>query len=147
MTEHYDDWLAVQACDSEADQVLQIRRIVSNLPKANVVLLQHFLCILYHIAQKSSENMMSASNLAICIGPSLLTSSGNATYAPNPSESTVKQIPVLVEFLITNCAAIFGNETLMLFGEAPDRDPARSDSGSEESDGLHSLQGWCFTTA
>lgn len=49
-----------------------IRPLVKSLPKANYLLLQHFLCILHYIAIQSSENKMSAENLAVCIGPSLL---------------------------------------------------------------------------
>lgn len=47
-------------------------RIVSKLPEANGVLLQHLLCLLCRIIQRSEKNKMDPKNLAICIAPTLL---------------------------------------------------------------------------
>ena len=58
---------------NNSDRCFQfIRPLIKSLPKANYLLLQHFLCILHYIATQSAENKMSAENLAVCIGPSLL---------------------------------------------------------------------------
>ncbi len=127
----------------------------SKLPKENVTLLQHFLCVLHHIARRSAHNQMSASNLAVCVGPSLLwpanavsngspvAGSGNAVAAALAmGPETSRLVPSLVELMIDRCAELFGHETLQLFGEAPPpSSSSRQDSGTEESDSLHSGQG------
>lgn len=69
--------------------------------------------------------MMSASNLAVCVGPSLLWAplpATSATATPsaglNPAlalsaEATAsKQVPALVAVLIEKCALLFGAETV-----------------------------------
>ncbi|KAG1677877.1 Rho GTPase-activating protein 20 [Nymphon striatum] len=138
-TQNYDDWLSTQPFTSETEQILHTRRIMSELPKCNFILLQHFMCVLYHIAQKSAVNMMVASNLAICVGPSLMTPSYHH-HSSSPSENTAKAIPALVEFLINNCAAVFGSDTLKLFGNPPDRDPSRQDSERRDDSSIDSLE-------
>jgi hypothetical protein len=92
-----------------------------------VTLLRHFLCVLLHIVANSSHNMMSASNLAVCVGPSLLwapVATANATAAAaalNPAlalsaEATAsKQVPALVAVLIDKCSILFGAETVIFF--------------------------------
>lgn len=101
------------------------QRLCDRLPSANVTLLRHFMCVLLHITANSTQNMMSASNLAVCVGPSLL-------WAPLPATSTTatpsaglnpalalsaeatasKQVPALVAVLIEKCALLFGAETV-----------------------------------
>ncbi|XP_034945775.1 rho GTPase-activating protein 20-like isoform X2 [Chelonus insularis] len=102
-----------------------IKSILDRLPKANYTLLSHFVCVLHHIARRSKHNLMCASNLGVCCGPSLLWSS-------NPSVNQSRAIPALTEMLIRHCEVLFGDGVTQLFGEE------RSDSGAEEStDSLH----------
>lgn len=73
----YQKWLEAaklidDASRSHSECTAFIRPLIKCLPKANYLLLQHFLCILHYIATQSAENKMSAENLAVCIGPSLL---------------------------------------------------------------------------
>lgn len=42
-----------------------LRRLLSNLPRENHMLLRHVVCVLYNIAKKSRFNLMSAANLGI----------------------------------------------------------------------------------
>lgn len=51
-------------------------RVLDELPAANMVLLQHLLCVLHHILQSADTNKMDAHNLAVCIGPTLLQLDG-----------------------------------------------------------------------
>ena len=99
------------------------QRLCDRLPSANVTLLRHFMCVLLHITANSTQNMMSASNLAVCVGPSLLWAPLPATTATpsaglNPAlalsaEATAsKQVPALVAVLIEKCALLFGAETV-----------------------------------
>ncbi|XP_071856264.1 uncharacterized protein isoform X2 [Bombus fervidus] len=105
--------------------VQTIKNILDRLPKANYTLLSHLICVLHHVARRSKHNLMCASNLGVCCGPSLL-------WSPNPSVNQSRAIPTLTEMLIRHCEVLFGEGVTQLFGEE------RSDSGAEEStDSLH----------
>ncbi|XP_058804971.1 uncharacterized protein LOC131672055 [Phymastichus coffea] len=109
-----------------ADPIKTIKSILDRLPKANYTLLSHLVCVLHHIARRSKHNLMCASNLGVCCGPSLL-------WSPSPTVNQSRAIPALTEMLIRHCEALFGEAVTQLFGEE------RSDSGAEEStDSLHS---------
>lgn len=41
----------------------QLRRLLGQLPRENHLLLAHVICVLYHIAKRSTHNLMSAANL------------------------------------------------------------------------------------
>ncbi|XP_072755151.1 uncharacterized protein [Anoplolepis gracilipes] len=106
--------------------VQTIKSILDRLPKANYTLLSHLICVLHHVARRSKRNLMCASNLGVCCGPSLLWSS-------NPSVNQSRAIPTITELLIRNCEDLFGAGVTQLLGE-----DTRSDSGAEEStDSLH----------
>ncbi|XP_043514043.1 rho GTPase-activating protein 20-like isoform X3 [Frieseomelitta varia] len=106
--------------------VQTIKNILDRLPKANYTLLSHLICVLHHVARRSKHNLMCASNLGVCCGPSLL-------WSPNPSVNQSRAIPTLTEMLIRHCEVLFGEGITQLLGEE------RSDSGAEEStDSLHS---------
>ena len=144
----YDQWLQVAAMDGQEAALEKIKgyrncvtalvyfctnfeyfsdlsRLCDRLPSANVTLLRHFLCVLLHIVANSSHNMMSASNLAVCVGPSLLwapvSTSAASAAALNPAlalsaEATAsKQVPALVAVLIDKCTLLFGAETVCIF--------------------------------
>ncbi|CAL7947773.1 unnamed protein product [Xylocopa violacea] len=106
--------------------VQTIKNILDRLPKANYTLLSHLICVLHHVARRSKHNLMCASNLGVCCGPSLL-------WSPNPTVNQSRAIPSLTETLIRHCEVLFGEGVTQLLGEE------RSDSGAEEStDSLHS---------
>ncbi|RLU19003.1 hypothetical protein DMN91_009361, partial [Ooceraea biroi] len=106
--------------------VQTIKSILDKLPKANYTLLSHVICVLHHVARRSKRNLMCASNLGVCCGPSLLWSS-------NPTVNQSRAIPIITEMLIRHCEDLFGAGVTQLLGE-----DTRSDSGAEEStDSLH----------
>ncbi|XP_063973331.1 rho GTPase-activating protein 20-like [Diachasmimorpha longicaudata] len=116
-------WMA--ALDT-SNSVQTIKSILDRLPKANYNLLSHLICVLHHIARRAKHNLMCASNLGVCCGPSLL-------WSPSPTVNQSRAIPALTEVLIRNCEGLFGDGVTQLLGEE------RSDSGAEEStDSLHS---------
>ena len=47
--------------------------MAEKLPAANLLLLKHLLRLLQHIGHNAATSRMSCSNLAICIGPNLLS--------------------------------------------------------------------------
>ncbi|XP_064473470.1 uncharacterized protein LOC135388087 isoform X2 [Ornithodoros turicata] len=137
----YTEWLKVLQVEPEWKKRDYIISLLKKLPPANVELLRHFLCVLWHISRRSSENKMPSSNLAVCIGPSLLSPKFVDSYhSPTLQSEISEQVPHLVEYLIEHSVDIFGKEFLQLFGEVPQKDPSRQDSGAEESDSPHSLQ-------
>ena len=48
-------------------------RVAEKLPGANLLLLKRLLALLQHIGHNASSSRMTASNLAICLGPNLLS--------------------------------------------------------------------------
>ena len=47
--------------------------MAEKLPAANLLLLQRLLSLLQHIGHNASASRMTSSNLAICVGPNLLS--------------------------------------------------------------------------
>ena len=72
---------------------------------------------------------MTAYNLSVCIAPSLLWPKGN----PDPLATP----PAVVQYMIENCGQVFGEESLLLFGEVVEQ-KLRQDS-STDSDSMHSV--------
>ncbi|KAK6627872.1 hypothetical protein RUM44_010352 [Polyplax serrata] len=124
----YPLWLDALNCSNQSERLLRLKSLVEQLPKTNQTLLAHFLCVLHHIARKSSLNLMSAGNLGVCVGPSLL-------WTPCMTPAGSKAVPALVEALVTHCEVIIGPHVPHLLGDPPERP---QDSGAEESDSLHS---------
>ncbi|KAJ8922983.1 hypothetical protein NQ315_001531 [Exocentrus adspersus] len=115
------EWLTV----GSSGRLEHLRRLLNHLPRENHLLLAHVVCVLYNIAKRARYNLMSAANLGVCVGPSLLW---EATQ-----NAPLRTLPSLIEVLISNCQALFGTQVVSLLGEVA------NDSGAEESDSLHSL--------
>lgn len=49
-----------------------VRQLLNTLNEPNLILLRSFICVLWHIANNSEFNKMSANNLGVCVGQSLL---------------------------------------------------------------------------
>nr|XP_018906166.1 PREDICTED: uncharacterized protein LOC109036419 [Bemisia tabaci] len=118
----YSQWKAALDTPNIHHKLLRLKGVLQQLPRPNYILLSHFVCVLHHIARRSSQNLMSASNLGVCVGPSLL-------WSNNPHTPDLRTIPALVECLITHCEILLGSQVPQLLG-----DPR--DSGTEESDSL-----------
>ncbi|KAG8197824.1 hypothetical protein JTE90_020102 [Oedothorax gibbosus] len=134
----YKHWLQAVSFESDWECKKRVLSLLSQLPPANIRLLQYLLCMLWHVAQHSSENKMSSMNLAVCIGPTLLNP-GKTQSPALIQEDVAERVPKTVAFLIDHCAELFGDQVLQLLGVFPERDTSRQDSGAEESDSLHSL--------
>ena len=48
-------------------------RVASKLPKGNLLLLKHLLTLLQDISRNAATSRMTAGNLAVCVGPNLLS--------------------------------------------------------------------------
>lgn len=119
----YPQWKSALDTPNTHHKLLRLKGVLQQLPKPNHTLLSHFLCVLHHISRRSSQNLMSAANLGVCVGPSLLWSDVGVVG------EELRAIPSLVECLITHCQVLCGTHVPHLLG-----DPR--DSGTEESDSL-----------
>ncbi|XP_076372682.1 uncharacterized protein LOC143257602 isoform X3 [Tachypleus tridentatus] len=156
----YNEWLEVINCTDEWDKRNKAMELLKQISSANMKLLEHFLCVLWHISQHSVINKMSPENLAVCVGPSMLYLSTSNRQQSMLQPEVSKQVPKIVAYLISQFPDLFGKECMQLFdgvldkdplqknfaaeeqffGEFLDKDILRHDSGAEESDSLHSQQ-------
>ncbi|PSN53413.1 hypothetical protein C0J52_21377 [Blattella germanica] len=113
----YSLYMEALECRDEQEKLIRVKSVLEQLPRANVMLL-------------TPHNLMSAANLGVCVGPSLL-------WAHTPTPASSRAVPSLVELLVARCELLLGPHVPLLMGDPPERDPTRQDSGAEESDSLH----------
>nr|XP_051703903.1 uncharacterized protein LOC103348895 isoform X1 [Oryctolagus cuniculus] len=105
----YDNWLHVLDEGSEKAKIVAIQRLLDELPKPNVNLLRSLFGLLDKIAQNSSSNHMTTSDLSFCIAPSLF-------WLPNYSNSAQrverKKKIAVVKFLIEHFCRIFEEDVI-----------------------------------
>ncbi|XP_069125576.1 serine-rich adhesin for platelets-like isoform X1 [Argopecten irradians] len=131
----YDDWLSLNddKNDNGPHKLALVKSLLIQLPPCHFDLLRHLMCVLYYIEKRKEENLMTAYNLAVCIAPSILWSRSHL----DPLKDLASTTPLsIVEYLIINCADVFGEESLLLFGNPCDQ--KRQDS-STDSDSMHSV--------
>jgi len=97
-----------------ASNIQQVKSYLERLPRVNRYLLHHILYILDKTAQNSQENMMTCSNLSICVGPSLLWTEDSAYML---QQSYTKEVSGLVQLLIENFSTLFGSVPDLLRGD------------------------------
>ena len=117
--------------------------LVERLPRNNLNLLRHIMCVLHHITTHAASNQMDAYNLSVCIGQSLLWAPITKAQMPGRSPaaqqpSSAKDVACVVQLLIDNCSKIFHPDVTSLFGIVPSG-KTRQDS-STDSDSIHSLR-------
>ncbi|XP_072613330.1 rho GTPase-activating protein 20-like [Vulpes vulpes] len=110
----YEKWLCVLDEVTEKEKINAARRLLTQLPKANVVLLRYLFGVLYNIEQQSSSNQMTAYDLSMCIAPSLLCPPISCSF--ELEDNLIKKAS-LIQFMIENCLKIFGEDITSLLGE------------------------------
>ena len=85
--------------------VLGVRKFLSALPRAVIGVMRYIFAFLNHLSEFADENMMSAYNLAICFGPTLMK-------APEDKDQVQyqNQINALIENMIVFHEDIFPKE-------------------------------------
>nr|XP_025976911.1 T-cell activation Rho GTPase-activating protein-like [Dromaius novaehollandiae] len=58
---------------SKQEKIEGLKEVADKLPRPNLLLLKHLLAVLHHISQNAETNRMDSSNLAICVGPNMLS--------------------------------------------------------------------------
>lgn len=102
----YNKWIeAVSDDNSEEETREKVVQLLKRLSSVNLLLLRHLLCLLHLIAHHSSENKMCSMNLAVCIGPSILSS--NSKISVDRREEVSKYVPKVICYLIDNWPTLF----------------------------------------
>ncbi|XP_048043277.1 uncharacterized protein arhgap20b [Megalobrama amblycephala] len=109
----YDDWIEVLQSEDQQDRLNKVRNLLAQLPEENVTLLCHLFGVLHRIHSHSEVNQMTATNLALCIAPNMLWRTSQ--ISPEKEGQSVLQVAMLIQYLIENTPAIFGDDLDSLF--------------------------------
>ncbi|CAN0325058.1 unnamed protein product [Bubo scandiacus] len=124
VTDLYEDWMAAMQKASREEKIWELRAVAEKLPAANLLLLKRLLSLLQHIGHHAATSRMGCSNLAVCVGPNLL-SPAHADLLPLEAMLEVThKVNVLVEFLVENCRELFEEEAGSLSSPADKELPA-----------------------
>eukprot|EP00062_Callorhinchus_milii_P025194 gi/632985912/ref/XP_007909946.1/ PREDICTED: GEM-interacting protein-like isoform X2 [Callorhinchus milii] len=126
--------------------VTQAQHLLRNLPVSNYRTLQHLLTHLHRVTENYDENKMSATNLGIIFGPTLLREGPGAELSVPDSLLQAQ----LVAFLISHQQQVFQGEECLAWPLAPTASPggslaaAQTRTSSSESLTLkrHSSEGY-----
>ncbi|XP_075302609.1 T-cell activation Rho GTPase-activating protein isoform X3 [Opisthocomus hoazin] len=69
----YDKWMQALEKSNKQEKLQELKEVAAQLPRPNLVLLKHLLSLLHHISQNAEISRMDSSNLAICVGPNMLS--------------------------------------------------------------------------
>ncbi|XP_027959090.1 T-cell activation Rho GTPase-activating protein [Eumetopias jubatus] len=118
----FEEWMDALERQNEEDRTEALKQVADKLPRPNLLLLKHLISVLYLISKNSEISKMDASNLAICIGPNMLTRENDRYLSFEAQKDLNNKVKTLVEFLIDNCLEIFGENI-----------PAHSSTASDDS--------------
>ncbi|XP_004874601.1 T-cell activation Rho GTPase-activating protein [Heterocephalus glaber] len=104
----FEEWMGALEKRDEEDRIEALKQVVGQLPQPNLLLLKHLVSVLHLISKNSEINKMDSSNLAICIGPNMLTLQNDQNLSFEAQKDLNNKVKTLVEFLIDNCFEIFG---------------------------------------
>ncbi|XP_050805620.1 T-cell activation Rho GTPase-activating protein [Gopherus flavomarginatus] len=127
----YDEWMTVMEKQSNPDRIEGLKEVADKLPRPNLLLLKHLVFVLHHLSKTSEVNRMDSSNLAICIGPNLLTPKQAETLPLEVQKQMNDKVKTLVEFLIDNYFEVFGEDIALLFSSSADDSLEYTDSSTE----------------
>ncbi|XP_062429092.1 T-cell activation Rho GTPase-activating protein-like [Rhea pennata] len=106
----FEKWMLALEKPSREEKIEELKEVADQLPRPNVLLLKPLLAVLHHISQNAETSRMDSSNLAICIGPNVLSPGTDSTLPLQVQMERNGKVKALVEFLIDNCTAIFGED-------------------------------------
>ncbi|XP_072705538.1 uncharacterized protein [Ciconia boyciana] len=120
----YEDWMAAMQKSSKEEKIEELKAVAEKLPAANLLLLKRLLSLLQHIGRNAATSRMTPSNLAICVGPNLLSPANEDLLPLEAMLEVAEKVKVLLEFLMENCRELFGEETTELSCAAAEESPA-----------------------
>uniref|UniRef100_A0A8C6E2F0 GEM interacting protein n=1 Tax=Moschus moschiferus TaxID=68415 RepID=A0A8C6E2F0_MOSMO len=107
--------------------IRSLKTLLVQLPDSNYNTLRHLVAHLFRVAAQFEDNKMSANNLGIVFGPTLLRlpdGPGPAGAGPVTCLLDSAHQAQLIEFLIAHYEQIFGPDELLLATEILPRDPS-----------------------
>ncbi|XP_065536752.1 T-cell activation Rho GTPase-activating protein isoform X4 [Lathamus discolor] len=69
----YEKWMQALEKPSKQEKIEELKEVAEKLPRPNLAVLKHLLSLLHRISQNAETNRMDSSNLAICVGPNMLS--------------------------------------------------------------------------
>uniref|UniRef100_A0A8C5TFZ1 T-cell activation Rho GTPase-activating protein n=1 Tax=Malurus cyaneus samueli TaxID=2593467 RepID=A0A8C5TFZ1_9PASS len=126
----YEKWMQALEKPSKQEKIEELKEVADKLPRPNLVLLKHLLSLLHHISQNAETSRMDSSNLAICIGPNLLSPGMDNVLPLEVQKEMNDKVTVLVEFLINNCSEIFEEDTAFPSCALAEESPEHTDSST-----------------
>lgn len=131
----YSGFLEAVKAEEEEQRLREIQMVMQKLPVANREILKVLIRHLSKVAAKSGVNLMTASNIGVCFGPTLLRPKVETVA----SIMDIKFCNEVIEILIENCDRFFPN----LADSSPEMrksmDESRSRRGSSTPMRTHSF--------
>ncbi|KAM6098351.1 T-cell activation Rho GTPase-activating protein-like [Theristicus caerulescens] len=122
--ELYEEWMSALQKTSRQERLAALKEVASKLPKANLLLLKSLLSLLQNISRNSTTSRMTAGNLAICVGPNLLSPAEEHTLPLDVLLEETGKVTRLVEFLIEHHGELLEEEVAGLAGASAEELPA-----------------------
>ncbi|XP_054678076.1 T-cell activation Rho GTPase-activating protein-like [Grus americana] len=91
--ELYEEWMSALQKTSRQEKLAALREVAGKLPQANLVLLKSLLSLLQRISRNAASSRMTAGNLAICVGPNLLSPPEEQTLPLDALVQVTGQVP------------------------------------------------------
>ncbi|XP_064910227.1 T-cell activation Rho GTPase-activating protein [Columba livia] len=110
VAELYQQWMAALQKSSREERLVGLKEVARELPEANLLLLNTLLRLLQNISSNATVSKMTASNLAICVGPNLLGPPEEDTLPLDTLVQATAKVTQLVEFLINHREELFEAE-------------------------------------
>ncbi|NXH81670.1 TAGAP protein, partial [Edolisoma coerulescens] len=133
----YEKWMQALEKPSKQEKIEELKEVADKLPRPNLVLLKHLLSLLHHISQNAETNRMDSSNLAICIGPNVLSPGTDSALPLEVQKEMNDKVTMLVEFLINNCLEIFEEDIAFPACALAEESPEHTDSSTEQLCAAH----------
>ncbi|NXL95012.1 TAGAP protein, partial [Alectura lathami] len=133
----YEKWMLALEKPSKQEKIEELKEVADKLPRPNLVLLKHLLSVLHRISQNADTSRMDANNLAICVGPNMLSPGAGSMLPLEVQKEMNDKVTVLVEFLIDNCSEIFGEDITWPVSPLAEESPEHTDSSTEHLCATH----------
>ncbi|XP_024860772.1 T cell activation RhoGTPase activating protein b isoform X2 [Kryptolebias marmoratus] len=130
-SELYSRWITALEQEDAQQRDLEITKVVDDLPGPNKVLLQHLICVLHHIIGSSDINQMTANNLAVCIGPTLLQLDDTPL---DGQREKMQKVTELTQFLMENFTILGENIPSLLDTDEDSLSSVHHDSAYDSTD-------------
>ncbi|XP_074878146.1 T-cell activation Rho GTPase-activating protein-like [Buteo buteo] len=130
VTHLYEDWMAAMERTSKEEKVSELKAVAEKLPAANLFLLKRLLSLLQHIGRNAATSRMSCSNLAICLGPNLLSPPDEELLPLQAMLEVTEKVNTLALFMIENCGDIVGEEVAGRSCPSAGESPAPTDGAT-----------------